>query len=346
MGDNRRRDHLVKPIPIVFHIGALQIHTYGIGLAITFWVSYRYFARRLRAHGYDDAWLGRAFVWIIAASVVGARAVHVVANWGFYSRNLGDIFAVWHGGLSSYGGLLGGVPTGLYLAHRWCKSLRLVVALDIVAPVLALAWAIGRLLGPQLMYQGGGYRTTAWYGMYYAGDAGKRVPVPIFQGIECFVVYLLALQVEKYVARRGGPFGVVITATVTLYGISRLFDESILLSHGPAGTALEITSDAFIVVGVFFVIFLLWRDRGHKAATRDDDSPPTDPWANPETLNSAAEQADTDGAGEAGDEVRPATARTAFDAGEQPVVVHGDGETANTGDRDPDGVHAGPEDLA
>jgi hypothetical protein len=152
--------------------------------------------------------------------------------------------------------------------------------------------------------------------------------------------------VEKYVARRGGPFGVVITATVTLYGASRLFDESVLLSHGPAGTALEITSGAFIGVGVFFVIFLLWRDRARRSATRGHDSPPTDPWANPETLNSPNQQADTDGAGEAGDEVRPAIGRTAFDAGEQPVVVDGDGETANTGDRDPDGVHAGPEDLA
>src|ERR1039458_531886 len=111
---SRQRGRAVKPIPVVFHLGPLQIHTYGIGLAITFFVSYRYFARRLRNHGYDDSWLGRAFVWIIVASIIGARAAHVVANWsGFYAHNLGDIFAVWHGGLSSFGGLGFGVPTGL-----------------------------------------------------------------------------------------------------------------------------------------------------------------------------------------------------------------------------------------
>ena len=27
---------MVKPIPVSFHIGGLEIHTYGIGLAITF----------------------------------------------------------------------------------------------------------------------------------------------------------------------------------------------------------------------------------------------------------------------------------------------------------------------
>ncbi len=328
----------MKPIPVVFHIGALQIHTYGIGLAITFWVSYRYFARRLRAHGYDDAWLGRAFVWIIAASVVGARAVHVIANWSFYSKNLGDILAVWHGGLSSYGGLLGGVPTGLYLAHRWCKSLRLVVALDIVAPVLALAWVIGRLLGPQLMVSGGGYRTTAWYGMEYAGEIGKRVPVPLFQAAECFVVFLLALQVEKFVARRGGPFGVVVTATVTLYGMSRLFDESVLLPHGSSGAiAVQVASIAFIVVGVAFTGWLLWRDR-HRVTEAGDDGEPGDPWANPELLKIEHADADIQDAGETGGAVAI--------PGEQQFDGDEDGNTADTGDRDPDGVRAALDDLA
>ena len=38
----------MKPIPVAFHIGPLEVHTYGIGLAITFWFAFRYFERRLR----------------------------------------------------------------------------------------------------------------------------------------------------------------------------------------------------------------------------------------------------------------------------------------------------------
>jgi phosphatidylglycerol:prolipoprotein diacylglycerol transferase len=275
----------VKPIPVVFHLGPLQIHTYGIGLAITFFVSYRYFARRLRNHGYDDSWLGRAFVWIIVASIIGARAAHVVANWsGFYAHNLGDIFAVWHGGLSSFGGLGFGVPTGLFFAWRWAKGLRLTVTLDLVAPVLVLAWAIGRLLGPQLMVGGGGVVTKAWYGMYYAGQPGKRVPVPLFQAIECFVIFLVALQVEKIIARRGGPIGIVVTAVVTLYGGSRFFDEYVLLPHGPGGVAVEVVSLAFVGVGLSFMSWLTWRDRPRFALARETlgDAPLPDPWAAPE----------------------------------------------------------------
>jgi phosphatidylglycerol:prolipoprotein diacylglycerol transferase len=275
----------MKPIPVVFHIGALQIHTYGIGLAITFWFGYRYFARRLRNHGYPDAWLGKAFVWIIVASVVGARAASVVSNWGFYSRNLGDILAVWHGGLSSYGGLALGVPTGLICARRWCRELRLTVALDIVSPVLVIAWAVGRLLGPQLMVAGGGPATKAWYGLAYAGQVGKRVPVPLWQAFECFVIWLIALAVERFVAKRGGPIGVVATVVVTLYGLSRFFDEYLFLSHGTAGDlAVEVTSLVFVGVGLSFAGWLVWRDHKHLAsrlAMSASSGPIGDPWRSP-----------------------------------------------------------------
>jgi len=48
----------VKPIPVSFHLGPtpLVIHTYGIGLAVTFWFAYRYFERRLRSNGYPPDW--------------------------------------------------------------------------------------------------------------------------------------------------------------------------------------------------------------------------------------------------------------------------------------------------
>ena len=251
----------MKPIPVVFHIGPLQIHTYGIGLAITFWFAYRYFARRLRAHGYGDEWLGRAFVWIIVAAIVGARAVHVIANWHFYSVNPGQIIAVWHGGLSSWGGLILGVPVGLWQVRRSCPKLRMLVGLDIVTPVLIAAWAVGRLLGPQLMIRGGGYRTTSWIGMYYAGEAGKRLPVPIFQAIECAVIWLVVIQIEKAVRRHGSPIGLVLASGTALWSLSRFFDEFLWLSHGAGGTAVEYAGMGFFILGALFSVGLIVRDR-------------------------------------------------------------------------------------
>src|ERR1019366_2906754 len=108
----------MKPIPVAFHIGPIQVHTYGIGLALTFWFAFTYFERRLRKNGYRSDWFVGVFLWIILAAVVGARALHVLSNLSYYDHNPDQVLAIWHGGLSSFGGLLFAVPTGLVLTHR------------------------------------------------------------------------------------------------------------------------------------------------------------------------------------------------------------------------------------
>ena len=115
--------------------------------------------------------------------------MHVLTNLSDYTHDPTGIFAIWHGGLSSFGGIIAAVPTGIILVRRRCPELPLGRALDLAVPVLLACWAMGRLLGPQLMYAGGGHPTHQWFGMYYAGQAGRRLPVPIFQALEDFSVY-------------------------------------------------------------------------------------------------------------------------------------------------------------
>ncbi len=253
----------MKPVPVVFHVGPLPIHTYGVGLSVTFLFAYWYFARRLRAHGYPAHWLEGTFVWVIVAAVVGARVVHVLANLGAYAGDPLQVFAVWQGGLSSFGGLALAVPVGLYHVHRRCPTLSLGRAVDLVAPVLVAGWAIGRLLGPQLMIAGGGHPTHAWFGMYYAGEVGKRLPVPLFQSAECAVIFLVVLRVERAVARRHGPVGVVAAAAAGLWGVSRFFDERLWLAYPghPGALAVEVTALTLAAGGLLAVVTLLARAR-------------------------------------------------------------------------------------
>jgi phosphatidylglycerol---prolipoprotein diacylglyceryl transferase len=247
----------MRPIPVVFHIGSLQLHTYGFGLAITFWFAYSYFRRRLQARGLATDWLPRLFFWVIIAAVVGARVMHVVATFRTYETDPGTVFAIWDGGLSSFGGLILAVPTGILIARRRCPELSLGAALDIVAPVLAAAWAVGRLLGPQLMVAGGGHATHQWFGMYYATQKGKRLPVPIFQAMEDTTVYLSVLWVEHRcrwwpdrTVRAGYPAGAVIGTGMVLWGIERTLDEKLWLAYpGHIGDVLVEAAGLALVVG-------------------------------------------------------------------------------------------------
>jgi len=254
----------VRPIPVSFHIGPLLVHTYGIGLAITFWFAYRYFEHRLRKNGYETQWLTGVFLWVVVASIVGARAVHVLSDLSYYGSNPGQILAVWHGGLSSFGGLLGGVPTGVLLARKRYPDLGVLRALDLVSPVLMAAWGVGRLLGPQLMVDGGGARTNAWYGMYYAGEAGKRVPVPIIQSIDSFVIFGILLLIER--RYRDRPIGFVLAATAGLWGLGRFYEEFVFLRQSsPQGSlGVEVAGLCLFAAGLV-TLAIMWRRQRHKA---------------------------------------------------------------------------------
>ncbi|MHB8219563.1 MAG: prolipoprotein diacylglyceryl transferase [Acidimicrobiales bacterium] len=253
----------MRPIPVAFHIGPLEVHTYGIGLAVTFWFAYRYFERRLRSHGYRTEWLVPMFLWVIAAAIVGARAAHVLANVGYYTKDPGQILAIWHGGLSSFGGLILAVPTGILYARKRCPELSTPRALDLVAPVLAAAWAMGRLLGPQLMVAGGGHPTHQWFGMYYATQVGKRIPVPIIQSIEDFSIFMVLVWIERRLdrwpdgsPRSGYPCGVVIGAGMVLWGIERTVDQRLWLSY-PGHLGSELVQLAGVVLFVAGICVLV-----------------------------------------------------------------------------------------
>ncbi|HEY2562350.1 MAG TPA: prolipoprotein diacylglyceryl transferase family protein [Acidimicrobiales bacterium] len=188
----------MRPIPVAFHIWFIEVHTYGIGLALTFWFGLRYFERRLRNNGYPTEWVTGMFIWVIVAAIVGARVVSVLPNLSQYRSDPMQVFAIWQGGLSSFGGLIFAIPVGIIVSRRRCPEISTVRLLDLIAPVLMAAWGIGRLLGPQLMVRGGGHPTTAWFGMYYAGEVGKRLPVPIFQAIGDFAIFGILLLVERW----------------------------------------------------------------------------------------------------------------------------------------------------
>jgi phosphatidylglycerol---prolipoprotein diacylglyceryl transferase len=245
----------MRPIPVAFHVWFLEVHTYGVGLALTFWFGLRYAERRLRKAGYPWQWVTGMFVWVIVSAIVGARVLHVLSNLSLYSHHPGEVFAVWQGGLSSFGGLLFAVPVAIVISRRRCPQLPTLRFADLMAPVLMASWGIGRLLGPQLMLAGGGHPTHQWFGMYYAGQPGRRLPVPIFQAMEDFAIFGALLLVERWLrsvapAPSGPlgaddptdflpPAGIVLGVGMVLWGIERFLDEHLWLGEdGHLGSLL------------------------------------------------------------------------------------------------------------
>ena len=124
-------------------IGPLSLNIYGLMIALGVVAAVWLFGRRLEERGVgtrDDA--SAIAVWAVLAGVVGARLYHVVTDWEKFEDDLGAIPAIWEGGLGIPGGLLLGIPVGMYVARR--RGIALSMAATCAAPAIPLAQAIGR----------------------------------------------------------------------------------------------------------------------------------------------------------------------------------------------------------
>lgn len=216
-------------VPTSFHLGPLVFHTYGFGLAIAAYVCYLYARRRLARAGFDLEHFFAYAVALVVSGLVGARLANIATNWSYYSGHPSRWIAVWQGGLASFGGIALALPVAIILQRRWWPGSSFARFADAMVPALVAGWALGRVLGPQFMVNGGGHLTHLWFGIHYAGQVGKRVPVPLIQGAEDGLLWgLLILLERRWTTRFAGALSGV---AMIIWGLVRAYDEHWLLGQ-------------------------------------------------------------------------------------------------------------------
>jgi prolipoprotein diacylglyceryltransferase len=127
--------------PVVFEFGTFELRSYTawlsggilLALAVIVWRAYRT----------DPAgvlrWLDVGIAAVVGG-VIGARALHVALEWGYFADRTDEIDKLWLGGMAWQGGLLLGVPAALIVA-RWRR-----VPVRLWTDALALAWPLALML--------------------------------------------------------------------------------------------------------------------------------------------------------------------------------------------------------
>ena len=91
--------------PILIHLGKLQVRSYGFMLALSFLLGIWLSSRRAKKAGVDPQKILDLSVIISLAAVVGSRLLYVLFHLDQYSNPL-DMFALWQGGATFYGGFI------------------------------------------------------------------------------------------------------------------------------------------------------------------------------------------------------------------------------------------------
>ena len=130
--------------PVAIQLGPIQVHWYGIIIAVAALTGTLLATRVARWLGEDPDHAWSMLLLVMVTAIVGARIYHVVHLWGdVYSNDPALIPQIWNGGLGIPGGVAGGA-LGVFLYAR-ANGINAVRWMDIGAPALLLGQVIGRL---------------------------------------------------------------------------------------------------------------------------------------------------------------------------------------------------------
>ncbi len=251
------------PDPEIFSIGPLSIRYYGLLFALGFLLGYYILERMFKKEGIPELWLEKIFIYVMVATVVGARLGHVFFyGWEYYSQNPGDILKVWEGGLASHGGAIGIVIAIWLFSKKYSKQSILWTLDRLVVPVALAAVFIrlGNLMNSEII----GAPTSMPWGFAFLKASGisdpliPRHPSQLYEATIYLITFItityLYWKKEAY-KREGLLLGIfLIGVFLGRFLIEFLKENQEAFEDGMVVNMGQLLSVPFIIWGVYLVV--------------------------------------------------------------------------------------------
>ena len=198
--------------PPTLHAGPFTLSPFGLLAALGIYTAARITIRQARAQGLDPRPLEEYALWGVGAGVLGGHLVHLLL---YHPEELHQGFwqtlKFWEG-LSSFGGLLGGVVAArIFFAVR---RVRFNDYGDALALGVAPGWAIARV-GCFLIHDHPGVRSHFFLAVHFPG--GPRHDLGLYDAL-----WLGALALVLWTLRRRQLLtGRLLALLALLYGVGR-----------------------------------------------------------------------------------------------------------------------------
>ena len=243
--------------PTFFRIGTFEVTSFGVMVAIGALVGLWVFGRELSRSGLPQSGSDAAMAGVFGG-LVGAKLLWVAEHVG--ESPLRDLLLS-RGGMSWFGGLLGGVATALVFMRR--LRLPVIPTLAAATPALAIGHAIGRI-GCFLVGDDYGRPTGLPWGVAFPrGLPPTDVRVHPTQLYEMAALFFVSWLLIRW--RRGGvPDAIVLGRYLVLAGAIRFAIEFIRVNERILGplTLAHLVSLALVIAGL--VLLATQRNRSRQ----------------------------------------------------------------------------------
>jgi len=245
-------------IPDLFSFGPLTVRSYGVMLAIAFILSFFVTVRRGEKLGFDPKIVADLALTVSVSAIIISRMFYVASHWDMYSSNLLSMFAIWQGGLTQYGGMVGGVIAGVIFVR--VKRLSFSQISDMCTPALALGVGIGRLgcflkgccfgLPAPACPIAVSFRPDSLAGAVFGNL--PLLPTQLFASITALIMFVFTYRVLVWRGRPGALFWLF----VFLHSPAR-FVISCMRYREPASVVMTIGSFEMTLVRMLSLIFVV-----------------------------------------------------------------------------------------
>lgn len=257
--------------PVLFHIGGLSIHWYGVMYALAFIVAFRFGALPyLTSRGIDRPTVERLTTWTIIVGLIGARLYYVVQqpNLSDYLTHPNRILAVWEGGMAFFGAIMAGLGTIAFFS--WRKRLPFWLLWDAGALFAVVGQPIGRignLINGDIL----GSRSDLPWATAYTFHTSPDHCAVLQENFQCGVGYqpaaayealgtLAILAILFFLRSRQARPGLIGITYVAAYSVSQLIlfqlrESEPAIFHGLKQA--QLTSIVVLLV-VFAPLLVLW----------------------------------------------------------------------------------------
>jgi len=223
--------------PEIVRIGPVAVRWYGLMYIAGFVSSYLLVQQQMKKmkresaadkpakKGIDDAipddFLDAVYTYLVLGLVLGARLGYVLFyDLASYSRHPLEIFAVWHGGMSFHGGMIGSLLAGYLCCRKYKVDFWQAADLAIVTAPIGLGFGrLGNFINAELY---GRVTDVPWAMVFPGGGPLPRHPSQLYElaleGVLLFIILWL-LKNKKHAT------GAMTAAFFVLYGLFRIIAE-------------------------------------------------------------------------------------------------------------------------
>lgn len=246
--------------------------------------------RKLRIWPHDR--VGEITILALVFGLLGAKLFDIFENWSDFLENPAS-YLLSPSGLTFYGGLICAAIAIIIYARK--HKIPVVHLADAIAPVLIIAYAIGRIgchvAGdgdwgivnnnpkpfnwlPDWLWAFNYPHNVNEMGVPIPGCEGRfcnqlpenHYPTPIYETIMGFIIFFVLWALRK----RMRPYGALFALYLILNGIERFLIEKIRVNNridflGFQPTQAEVISSMLVIVGIALWIFLVQKNRATPA---------------------------------------------------------------------------------